>query len=177
MYVLVAQSCLTLCDPVDCNPPGSPVHEILFSRGSSQPRYWTWVSYIAGIFWASREAHRDFIATLELESPRWFCSSLLLPPHSFLSSRKSFLLICDPICLEGSISRSSHNWVFPSVQLDSRRGVPDQPIESSILSPSRCFLYYTTLLISVFRAVITIGFIIFCFCPLNCKIHESRTLI
>ena len=45
----VAQSCLTLCNPVDCSPPGSSVHRILqarilewvaisFSRGSSQPR-------------------------------------------------------------------------------------------------------------------------------------------
>ena len=44
--VLVTQSCLTLCDPVDCSPPGSSVHGILqarilewvaipFSRGSS----------------------------------------------------------------------------------------------------------------------------------------------
>ena len=44
--VLVAQSCPTLCDPMDCSPPGSSVHEILqarilewvaipFSRGSS----------------------------------------------------------------------------------------------------------------------------------------------
>ena len=28
----VAQSCLTLCDPVDCIPPGSPVPEILQAR-------------------------------------------------------------------------------------------------------------------------------------------------
>ena len=46
--VLVAQSCLTLCDPMDCSPPGSSVHEIFqarrlewvaisFSMGSSQP--------------------------------------------------------------------------------------------------------------------------------------------
>ena len=45
--VLVAQSCPTLCGPMDCRPPGYPVHgifqaEILewvaipFSRGSSQ---------------------------------------------------------------------------------------------------------------------------------------------
>ena len=26
VYVLVAQPCLTLCDPMDCSPPGSPVH-------------------------------------------------------------------------------------------------------------------------------------------------------
>ena len=52
--VLVTQSCPTLCDPMVCSPPGSPVHEILqarvlewvaipFSRGSSQPRDWAWV--------------------------------------------------------------------------------------------------------------------------------------
>ena len=28
-FVLVAQSCLTLCNPVDCSPPGSSVHGIL----------------------------------------------------------------------------------------------------------------------------------------------------
>ena len=46
---LVAQSCLTLCDPMDCSLPGSSTHGILqarilewvvipSSRGSSQPR-------------------------------------------------------------------------------------------------------------------------------------------
>jgi len=29
---LVAQSCLTLCDPTDCSPPGSSVHGILQAR-------------------------------------------------------------------------------------------------------------------------------------------------
>ena len=53
-HVLVAQSCPTLCDPLDCSPPGSSVHGILqartvewgaisFSRGSSQHRDQTWV--------------------------------------------------------------------------------------------------------------------------------------
>ena len=51
---LVAQSCLTLCDPMDGSPPGSSVHRISqarilesvaipFSRGYSQPRAQTWV--------------------------------------------------------------------------------------------------------------------------------------
>ena len=71
MLVLVTQSCPTLCDPMDCNPPGSSVYEILqarilewvaipFSRGSSQPRDWTQVSCTAGRFftnWATSEAH------------------------------------------------------------------------------------------------------------------------
>ena len=51
--MLVAQSCPTLCNPMDYSSPGSPVHGILqagilewaatpFSRGSSWPRDWTW---------------------------------------------------------------------------------------------------------------------------------------
>ena len=30
--MLVAQLCPTLCDPMDCNPPGSSVHEIFQTR-------------------------------------------------------------------------------------------------------------------------------------------------
>ena len=30
--VLGAQSCLTLCDPMDCSPPGSSVHGVLQAR-------------------------------------------------------------------------------------------------------------------------------------------------
>ena len=68
--VLAAQPCLTLCDPIDCSPPGSSVLGILqarilewvalsFSRGSSWPRDGTLVSCIAASFfttWAIREA-------------------------------------------------------------------------------------------------------------------------
>ena len=68
--VLVAQSCPTLCDPLDCSPPGPSVHGILqarmlesvaipFSRRSSQPRDQTLISGILGGFftiWAIREA-------------------------------------------------------------------------------------------------------------------------
>ena len=67
----VAQSCPTLCDPMDYSLPGSSVHglfqarvlewvAISFSRGSSWPRDRTWVSSIADrrfTIWATREAH------------------------------------------------------------------------------------------------------------------------
>ena len=70
----VAQSCPTLCDPVDCNQLGFSVHGILqakilewiaisFSRGSSRPRDRTWVSLIGGRcfkLWATREVHGWF---------------------------------------------------------------------------------------------------------------------
>ena len=32
MKVLVAQSCPTLCDPMNCSPPAFSVHEILQAR-------------------------------------------------------------------------------------------------------------------------------------------------
>ena len=68
--MLVAQSCLTLWEPMECSLPGSSVHGILkarilewvaisFSRWSSQSRTQTWVSCMTGGFftiWATREA-------------------------------------------------------------------------------------------------------------------------
>ena len=77
LYLLseVAQSCLTLCNPMECSPPGSSIHGILqarilewvaisFSRGSSRPRDWTQVSHIAGRsfnLWPTREAHYSLL--------------------------------------------------------------------------------------------------------------------
>ena len=63
--VKVTQSCPTLCDPMDYTVQGILQARILewvafpFSKGSSQPRDWTWASYIAGRFytsWTTREA-------------------------------------------------------------------------------------------------------------------------
>ena len=79
----VAQSCLTLCNPMDCSLLGSSVHGVFqarvlewiaipFSRGSSQPRNRTQVSPIAGrrfTVWATREFHYDV-------SMHKFCSDL-----------------------------------------------------------------------------------------------------
>ena len=62
---LVAQSCLTLCEPMDCGPPCSSVHGVLQARilewvaisysGSFPPRDQTWVSqpdsWIGKIHW------------------------------------------------------------------------------------------------------------------------------
>ena len=74
IVLLVAQSCPTLWDPLDCNPPGSSVHGVLqartlewvaisSSRGPSQPRGQTQVSYSADrvfTIWSTREAPVHF---------------------------------------------------------------------------------------------------------------------
>ena len=76
----VAQSCPTLCDPIDCSLPGFSVYgifqarvlewvTIFFSRRSSRPRDWTWVSCIIGrhfTVWATREVStNDWIVDKE----------------------------------------------------------------------------------------------------------------
>ena len=76
----VIQSCPTLCNPVDCKPPGPSVFgilqarilewvAILVSRGSSWSRDWTQVSCIAGGFftvWVTRGAQEvDSLSLLQ----------------------------------------------------------------------------------------------------------------
>ena len=77
--MLVAQSCPTVCDPVDYSLPGSSVLGIFqaripewvaipFSRGSSQPRDRTQVSCMAGQFfpvWATREVKTRMLGKTE----------------------------------------------------------------------------------------------------------------
>ena len=84
----VAQSCLTLYEPLDCSPPGTSAHGIFqarilewvaipFSRGSSWPRDRTQVSCIAGRcfnLWATREADIMFMlkfSTTNVASMIW----------------------------------------------------------------------------------------------------------
>ena len=67
--MLVAQLCLTLCDPMDCSLPGSSVYGISqarilewvsfsFSRGSFRPRDQTQVSCSAGGFFIIRATRK-----------------------------------------------------------------------------------------------------------------------
>ena len=93
----VAQSCLTLCDPVDCSLPGSSIDGILqarilewvaisFSRGSSRPRDRTQVSYIAGRrfnLWATREE----VSLNFVQNFFSFCSEFFKKSYVFLIMR------------------------------------------------------------------------------------------
>ena len=68
-------SCPTLCNSMDCSPPGNSIHGIFqtrilewvaisICRGSSQPRDQTQVSPIAGrlfTIWATKEARLDYL--------------------------------------------------------------------------------------------------------------------
>ena len=108
----VAQSCLTLCNPMNCSLPGSSNHGILqarilewvaisFSRGSSQPRDRTRVSHIGG---------RRFNLEATREAPKARRKSLLydktwVPPWSVPSRpcnarQRAFVLLGELFPLE-----------------------------------------------------------------------------
>ena len=93
MVCLCAQSCLILCDPVDCSPPGSSVHgisqarilervAISFSQGSFQPRDWIHISCIASGFFTTEPPGESLFHSgcINLHSHQWFTS--ILSHHS-----------------------------------------------------------------------------------------------
>ena len=96
----VTQSCPTLCDPVDCSPPGSSLHGILqartlewvsifFSMGSSQPRDGTRVFHISGRrfnLWATREA---LVKNRKKNSKHIPCSLCYMPVKAKVKHKKS----------------------------------------------------------------------------------------
>ena len=140
---LVAQSSPILCDPVDCSPPGSSVHGILqaiipewvaisFSRGSSQPRGWTWVSCTGRWIlycWDTREAcwKPQFSSVQSLSCVRLFATPWAAAHQASLSITNSWsspklmsiesvmpsnhLILCRPLLLLPSI--------FPSIRVFS----------------------------------------------------------
>ena len=82
------QSYPTLCNSMDCSPPGSSVHGFLqtriqervampSSRGSSLPRDRTWVSCTAGRFFTNW-------ATREVPESRYWCLNcqMIFSPHN-----------------------------------------------------------------------------------------------
>ena len=97
------------------SPPGSAIHGIFqarvpewgaisFSRGSSQPRDWTWVSWIVNrrfTVWATRESHSlnkipPFYHSHVWLSLRIFCYRLL---HGITVSIANWCISCDFACV------------------------------------------------------------------------------
>ena len=83
LKLLVAQLCLTLCNPMNCSPPGSSVHGIFQARilewvaspspgKSSRLRDQTWVSCMAGGFFTCVQVTLDYL------SIKIFCKRLMM---------------------------------------------------------------------------------------------------
>ena len=127
--VLVAQSCLTLYDPMAYSPSGFSVHgisqarilewvAISFSRGSSWPKDWTCVSCIAGRFltiWATREVTPKAVCQFQ----GWILQALQLPPShtsgtlpdAMLRIPSHMEMISKVLWTRTSASTNSQTWV------------------------------------------------------------------
>ena len=109
LWCLVAQSCLTLCDPMDCSPPGPSVHGIAqarirkwvtipFSKGSSWSRDQTctscigwWVLY----HWATREAQWNMDQSLKIV-PYIYWQGKMSPTSHWVKQRSQPLQVQAP---------------------------------------------------------------------------------
>ena len=118
-YAKLLQSCLTLCEPMDCSLPGSSVHEILqarilewvampSSRRTSSPRNRTPVSYgsCTGGWVLYHCLHLGSPESLPQLAPSKDCLSCRMPSHPrscllwwwcCCSVTKSCLTLCDPM--------------------------------------------------------------------------------
>ena len=92
------QSCLTLCDPMDCSLSGSSVHGVLqarmlewiampSSRESFPPRDGTPISYVfcidkQGLYHWYHLGMKDFISTVSCTSGFWWSLHLCTPSSS-----------------------------------------------------------------------------------------------
>ena len=114
--VKVAQSCPTLCHPMDYIVHGFLQARTLewvafpFSRGSSQPRDWTQVPYIAGrpfTSWATREAIASSPQIMAQLILHWRWVSIYLLPFPMIHPK------------EAGGPASSTTWLnpFPSLSL------------------------------------------------------------
>ena len=97
--MLVAQACLTLCDPMDCSLPGPSVHTIL------QARIWSGLS-----FPPSGDLPDPGI---KLRSPSLEPDSLLSEPPGKTKATPSCLTLCDPMdyTVHGILQARILEWV------------------------------------------------------------------
>ena len=124
--VKVAQSCLTLCDPMDYTVHGILQARVLewvafpFSRGSSQPMDWTQVC-IAGRFftsWAKREA-QEYWSGWPIPSPSDLPDSWIKPRSPALHADS----LPAELCYEGS---PSNKWKRQEERKSSSVGPPEE---------------------------------------------------
>ena len=115
--------------PMDYSPPGSSVHEILqagilkwgaipFSRWSSQPTDWTWVSQIAGrlfTIWTTKDHYSQVLSHLLHQADclliyicfcHWFISNFT-PKMLISCSQVSQEGICTHVCSLASVVSNS----------------------------------------------------------------------
>ena len=119
-----AQSCLTLCNPMDCSPPGSSVHGIFqagilervaisYSRGSSQPRDRTQallLSYLGSLRESQRSVKTPILESTEHTLGHYWSPSERITANSVWRSYKLWEYLSSKAILRKFLSCTGH-WV------------------------------------------------------------------
>ena len=135
----MAQSCPTLCNPMDCSLPGSSVHGffqarilkwvvISYSRGSSQPRDRTHVSCVSFIgrqilnHCATCEVPRNYVELVFFTSGTWLYNEVQFKSLCLLHSSRNMghvlktQLFCPPSKEVPSSCTLGWSWANRSVE-------------------------------------------------------------
>ena len=140
-WVLVAQSCLTLCNPMDCSPPGSAVYGIIqwvampSSKDSSWFGDWTRVSCVAGRLRAEAQQWRFLgfrLWPIESESLlKEICVCKKFPKASDLHySHWTTALGSDRVWQCGpSTPTNSHKWYLDQFHMGNRQFMWDTGVD------------------------------------------------
>ena len=104
----VFQSCPTLCDPVDIqsmefSTPEDESVAVPFSKGSSQPRYQSQVSRIAGRFFTTREARALFGSKIDFPG---LSNTFLIYLESWKESKHRYLKVLTRLVSGGRRKRT-----------------------------------------------------------------------
>ena len=105
MEMLFTQSCLTLCNPMDCNPPSSSVHGLLQARK---------LEWVAISFSRASSPPRD---QTHLGSPELRSDSLL----NFHKDGSTFLIKFMNSVQFSSVQSLSHVWLFATPWIAARQ--------------------------------------------------------
>ena len=125
---LVAQSSPTLCDPMDCSPPDSSDHGILqtrilewvavpSSRGSSQPRDWTWILCTVGGYFTVEPPGKPQ-AKDPTRTKQWWAmypgqkATPLFQSQSKLTDNKDFMSLWQVACVVAVFAFNGKNISF-----------------------------------------------------------------
>ena len=112
------QSCLTMCDPIDCNPPGSPVPGILQARTLE----WVAISFTNAWKWKVKV---DSLSRIRLLATPWTAAYQAPPPMGF--SRQEYWSGVPLPSLIGSLTRCKEQSLWSQTGVHSLVGFQLEP--------------------------------------------------
>ena len=119
---LLAKSCPTVCDPVDCSPPGSSVHGILQARILE----WIAMSFSRGFSWPRDQTHISCIGRRALftTEPPEKAHSVLFWMLKTTASHSIIIGVCNLVSLNEATNSLYSNIPFTWAQVSCFKNMP-----------------------------------------------------